>query len=368
MRTHDAQTLVLCALADGPLHGYAINAAVEELAGRRLGPGSLYGAVARLKAKGLVEPVEAAGRQRPVRLTEEGRAALAREAKSMVRVTGHLFEAATPDEVAYLDRVAATDVAHAYKRVMLDALGARPGERALDLGCGPGTDLGLLADAVTPAGSVIGLDVSPDMAERARRRTADRPAVAVLTGDVHALPLADGSVDRAWTDRVLQHAADPARALAEARRVLRPGGRLVMAEPDWDSLAVDHPDLETSRAYTRHITDRIVRNGVLGRQLPRLAEESGFDVPAVTPMASVFRDARAADRVLGFQRNTERAVAAGYLSADAARPWLDHLASGPFLATLTLYVVVAEVPGGRTADGDAGRANAESGAQSARAS
>jgi ubiquinone/menaquinone biosynthesis C-methylase UbiE len=51
---------------------------------------------------------------------------------------------------------------------------------------------------------------------------------------------------------VLQHVADPLRALGEIRRVLRPGGRLVMGEPDWDSLAIDHPDDDLARAYTRH--------------------------------------------------------------------------------------------------------------------
>jgi DNA-binding PadR family transcriptional regulator len=86
MQANDAQTLVLCVLADGPLHGYAINAAIEELVGERLGPGSLYGALTRLEAKGLVEPAEEQGRQRPVRLTAKGREVLERELRSMAKV------------------------------------------------------------------------------------------------------------------------------------------------------------------------------------------------------------------------------------------------------------------------------------------
>ncbi|MER6144776.1 methyltransferase domain-containing protein [Streptomyces sparsogenes] len=345
MRTHDAQMLVLSALADGPLHGYAINAAVEKLSGERLGPGSLYGALARLEAKELVEPLPGEGRQRPVRLTDKGRAALERELRALAEVTERMFEAAVPDRIGYLDRLAGTAAARSYKQVMRDALEARPGHTALDLGCGPGTDLAALAEAVTPSGTVIGVDTDPEAVDRARERTADLPAVDVRLADAHALPLADASVDRARTDRVLQHVADPARVLAEARRVLRPGGRLVMGEPDWDSLAIDHPEPELSRAYTRHIADRIVRNGVIGRQLPRLAAGAGFTVPSVLPVTSVFRDVRAADRILGFQRNAERAATAGYFSQEAARRFLDHLATGPFLAAVTLYVVVAEVPG-----------------------
>ncbi|MDX6240647.1 MAG: hypothetical protein QOG10_5467 [Kribbellaceae bacterium] len=86
MQANDAQTLVLCVLTDGPSHGYAINAAIEELTGERLGAGSLYGALTRLEAKGLIESLEEQGRQRPVRLTPEGRGVLERELLAMARV------------------------------------------------------------------------------------------------------------------------------------------------------------------------------------------------------------------------------------------------------------------------------------------
>jgi DNA-binding PadR family transcriptional regulator len=86
MQANDSQTLVLCVLADGPLHGYAINQAIEELTGERLGPGSLYGALARLEAKELVESLDGTGRQQPVQLTDRGREVLERELRSMARV------------------------------------------------------------------------------------------------------------------------------------------------------------------------------------------------------------------------------------------------------------------------------------------
>jgi DNA-binding PadR family transcriptional regulator len=86
MLFNDAQTLVLCALANGPLHGYAINTSIEALTGQRLGPGSLYGALARLEGKQLIEPVEGQGRQRPVRLTPAGRQVLQDELMAMQRL------------------------------------------------------------------------------------------------------------------------------------------------------------------------------------------------------------------------------------------------------------------------------------------
>ena len=183
------------------------------------------------------------------------------------------------------------------------------------------------------------------MAARARQRTAALAAVRVQVADLQELPLRGAALDGARIDRVLQHVPDPARVLAETRRVLRPGGRLVLAEPDWDSLAIDYPDLEVARSYTRHVADQVIRNGVIGRQLARLAAGAGFAVGEIVPVTTALRDVRAADQILGLQRTTERAVAAGYLTAAAARAWLRHLAAGPFFAAVTLYVVRAEVRG-----------------------
>ncbi|WP_042393153.1 methyltransferase domain-containing protein [Streptacidiphilus carbonis] len=344
MRTNDAQMLTLFVLADGPLHGYGINTAIEKLTGARLGRGSLSGALARLEAKGLIERMELQGRQLPFRLTLLGQETLELELASTARVAEQLFETAVPDRVGYQDRLAATEFVQSYKQLAVEALAVRPGQAVLDLGCGPGTDLAALAEAVTPSGAVFGIDSGAEMLDRARARTTGLPQVSLQRGDIHALPYAEGSFDRAHTDRVLQHVADPAGVLAEVRRVLRPGGRLVMAEPDWETLAVDHPELQLSRAYTRHIAERIVRNGALGRQSARLAVDAGFTVSAVLPVVSVFRDVREADQVLGLRRNTERAVAAGYFRPDEAERWLAHLTEGPFLASATLYLTVVDVP------------------------
>lgn len=91
MHSTDAQMLVLTVLADGPRHGYAINTAIEELTGRKLGPGSLYGALSRLEARALIRPDDSAGqdqeRHRTMRITDAGRATLRAELEQMARVT-----------------------------------------------------------------------------------------------------------------------------------------------------------------------------------------------------------------------------------------------------------------------------------------
>jgi ubiquinone/menaquinone biosynthesis C-methylase UbiE len=245
------------------------------------------------------------------------------------------------DQISYLDAAAATDVGLDYKRRSMAGLDLRRGQSVLDIGCGPGTDLGRLAGAVAPGGSVTGVDRDPSMVAEASRRQAGTAGVEVRAGDIHDLPFASASVDRARVDRVLQHVRDPQSAIGEVRRVLRPGGLFGMAEPDWDTLAVAEDDVATSRAFARFVAGR-VRNSTIGRELPRLCERAGFRVRSVEPIPVLFRDFGTADRILGLRRNAERAVEAGVLLEVVAADWLGRLATGPLLVGVTLYLVVAE--------------------------
>jgi ubiquinone/menaquinone biosynthesis C-methylase UbiE len=252
-----------------------------------------------------------------------------------------LGQPVAPDQITYLDAAAHTAVGVDYKQRFVASLDVRSGQTVTDIGCGPGTDLGRLADAVGEDGSVIGVDQETRMLEEARHRLVDRPTVTLLRGDVHRLPLSDGSVDRARVDRVLQHVADPARAVRDVRRVLRPGGLFGMAETDWDTLAIADEDLATSRRFSQFVANQ-VRNPTVGRELVRLCVEAGFGIRSVEPIAVLFRDFEVADQILGLRRNAARAVLAGRMSEPDAAPWLRRLSRGPVVAGFTFYLVVAE--------------------------
>lgn len=86
MRSNDPSLLILASLAEGPKHGYAITRDVDEIAGVKLGPGTLYGAIARLEERGLIEPLEADDRRRPYRLTGSGAAELREQLTAQERV------------------------------------------------------------------------------------------------------------------------------------------------------------------------------------------------------------------------------------------------------------------------------------------
>ncbi|MEV6924842.1 methyltransferase domain-containing protein [Dactylosporangium sp. NPDC051485] len=248
------------------------------------------------------------------------------------------------DEIAYLDQAAASDAGRQYKRNLLAALDLRPGNAVLDVGCGPGTDLPSLASAVGDAGTVIGVDRDPVMVERAQQRTAAHSRVEVRAGDAHALPLGDASIDRARADRVFQHLADPAQALAELRRVVRPGGLVALADPDWDTLVIDDTDTATSRAYTRYITSSVVRNAAIGRQLARLLDDAGFEIASVDASVVLFRDYHSAEAILRMPSVAQRAWQAGALDEQAARAWLLRLTDGPFLAAVTFFTAIGRAP------------------------
>jgi ubiquinone/menaquinone biosynthesis C-methylase UbiE len=256
-------------------------------------------------------------------------------------MTDTAFGAARPDQIAYMGQVAALDAAREYKTRLLRLLDLRPGLTALDIGCGPGTDLAGLAAGVGATGTVIGVDRDPGMAAEARRRTGELSGVEVRVGDAHALPVEDMSVDRARIDRMLMHVEDPGRVLAELRRVSRPGAVIGLAEPDWDTLVVDSDDLETSRAFTRYTVGEVVRNAVIGRQLARLAGEAGFTVDSVAATSPLFRDVELADRILGLGRNTKQAIESGHIDEDRGRAWFASLARRPFLASFVFFTVVA---------------------------
>ncbi len=118
---------------------------------------------------------------------------------------------------------------------------AQPGERAVDIGAGTGSETRVLAAAVGPGGEAIGVEPNPGLRAVAEQRTAEAGSAArFVGGDALALPVGDAEADVVWCERVFQHLDEPERAAAEIARVLRPGGRVALLDTDWGTTIV-HP-------------------------------------------------------------------------------------------------------------------------------
>jgi len=136
----------------------------------------------------------------------------------------------SPEELAVLPMAAITSalgVGHPVRAARLQA-----GETVLDLGCGGGIDTLLAARAVGPTGQALGLDMTHEMIELAQANAAALGVTNTrfLEGTMEAIPLSDHSVEIVISNGVFNLAADKDRVFAEAWRVLRPSGRLVVAD------------------------------------------------------------------------------------------------------------------------------------------
>jgi len=222
------------------------------------------------------------------------------------------------------------------------ALGLATGDRVLDVGCGPGADLVALGAAVGPGGRAVGVDRAVAMASVARTTA---PASPLVVGDTQALPFASAAFAGAWVRAVLIHTPSPAAAVSEVARVVRPGGHVVLSEPDHGShlVATDAVDVfERIRDHRR----TTFRHPLVGRDLPALAVAAGLEVVDrwLTPIEHrSLATARAAGGP--FDVAVDAAVAAGAITAEEGRRYLASLAErdavGAFLFASAAVTVVA---------------------------
>ncbi|CQD20956.1 methyltransferase-UbiE family protein [Mycobacterium lentiflavum] len=165
----------------------------------------------------------------------------------------------------------------------------KPGLRLLDVGCGPGTITADLADIVAP-GSVTAVDQFADVLDVARSEARQRNLsnVTFAAADVERLDIADGTFDVVHAHQVLQHVADPVRALREMRRVCAPGGIVAARDADYAGF-IWYPRL-AALDFWRDVYQQAARaNGGepdAGRRLLSWALEAGFD--DVTPTGSLW--------------------------------------------------------------------------------
>jgi SAM-dependent methyltransferase len=222
-------------------------------------------------------------------------------------------------------------------------LAPRPGEHIVDIGAGPGF---LAAEMAAEGARVVAVDPSASMREVAGARGVD---FEVVDGSAERLPLPDRSVDAAVATQVLEYVADVPGALAEIRRVLRPGGRVLLLDTDWDSVVWHSGDPDRTRAvlaaWEEHLADPY-----LPRTLGGALRAAGFVevTPSVWPLFNA-----------GAERNTFSANLVPTIAAfvvgrrgvteETAQGWVDDLAAlgEATFFSVNRYLFRARVPGRR---------------------
>ena len=254
-----------------------------------------------------------------------------------------------PKEFAnYLDANTAQNAVKRYKKKTYQLLNIANGSSVLDIGCGTGDDVLAMAELVGPNGKVVGIDKSKSLIEEANDRSnLEQVPVQFQIGDVHKLDFADNTFDGCRADRLFQHLHDRQHALFEMIRVTRPDGRIVVMDPDWDTMIFEAPSRDLTRNIINNHIDQLVLNPWCGRESYKLFQKAGLKNVAVADTVTlVLTDFSTANQLWFIDKAVSLIIEEKPSLADKVKSWVSYLKQaddeGFFFGAVTGFTVVGE--------------------------
>ncbi|MEV5880406.1 methyltransferase domain-containing protein [Streptomyces sp. NPDC052101] len=244
----------------------------------------------------------------------------------------------TDELIALLDAADRLPSAEGLRARTYGLLGAGPETAVVDVGCGAGR---AVAELVEQGVKAVGVDPDERMIAVARGRW---PGADFRIATAYALPLADVSMDGYRSDKVFHELAEPEQALAEARRVVVPGGRIVLTGQDWDTFVIDSGDPALTRAIV-HARADLIAGPRAARRYRNLLLEAGFVDVTVEVHTGVFTGPTMLPLLAGL---AEGACSAGAVTREQTDGWIAEQrtraeADRLFLA-LPMFVAAATAP------------------------
>ena len=232
----------------------------------------------------------------------------------------------------------------------LDAMDIDAAGTVLDMGCGTGVAARAIARRTNFSGRVTGIDLSPYLAEAAKR-LADEEGLGSLvefrSGDTRELDIPDGRFDAVVAHTLVSHLEEPLTVIEEAGRVVKPGGLIAIFDGDYASMTFALDDPLQSKRYDEAVINAIVTSPRVMRQLPRLIQRAGLEMIRTFPY--IMAEVGEGDFWLSAIDSIEKlAPKSGAMTEAEATSWVNALYQasddGVFFGASNYYTYIARRP------------------------